>query len=229
MRIAIYKDSLSTGRGADRAVKNFAASLAGLGHDAVLFEKGALAGKLREEWDVVVATGSNEIVDIDGLGYFERPGRAKVVLQLHLAPRGFFKWKHPVRNWRIRRAFRKADAVQVLCRSYEGEFRRIAPRARVTTIGNYVETDARGVVADYGNPVILYPAAAFTRVKNQSFLVRAFAAVAGEFPEWRLRLLGRNDTRQGPPQVRAHRLDRRNRRCRHRPDAAFGDSSLNQR
>ena len=28
MRIAVYKDSLSTGRGADRAVRNFAAGLA---------------------------------------------------------------------------------------------------------------------------------------------------------------------------------------------------------
>ena len=207
MKIAIYKDNLSTGRGADRAVKNFAASLAARGHDAVLFEREALAEKLHEKWDVVVATGSNEIVDINGLGYFERPGRAKVVLQLHLAPRGFFKWKHPVRNWRIRRAFRKADSVQVLCRSYEREFKRIAPLARVVTIGNYTEMDAGGVRSDCTNPIILYPAAAFTRVKNQSFLIRAFASVSDEFPEWRLRLLGRNDTRQGDRcRDLAHRL-----------------------
>ena len=207
MKIAVYKDNLSTGRGADRAVKNFAASLVERGHDAVLFEREALAEKLHEEWDVVVATGSNEIVDINGLGYFERPGRAKVVLQLHLAPQGFFKWKHPVRNWRIRRAFRKADAVQVLCRSYEGEFKRIAPLAHVVTIGNYTEMEAGGVRSDCSNPVILYPAAAFTRVKNQSFLIRAFASVADEFPKWGLRLLGRNDTRQGDRcRDLAHRL-----------------------
>ena len=202
MRILVYKDNLSTGRGADRAVENFAAGLAERGHEVSLMEKSQFAkwladGDGAEAFDIVVATGSNEIVDLNSAGFFERPERAKVVLQLHLAPRGFFKWKHPIRNWRIRRAFRRADAVQVLCRSYEEEFKRIAPLAHVVTIGNYTEMDAGGVRSDCANPVVLYPAAAFTRVKNQSFLICAFAAVACEFPQWRLRLLGRNDTSQG--------------------------------
>ena len=39
MKIAVYKDSLSTGRGADRAVRNFAAGLAERGHAVALMEK----------------------------------------------------------------------------------------------------------------------------------------------------------------------------------------------
>ena len=196
MRILVYKDNLSTGRGADRAVRNFAAGMEERGHDVALSEKKELGARLQETWDVIVATGSNEAVDLDGLGYFERRDRAKVVLQLHLSPRGFFKWKHPIRNWRIRRAFRKADAVQVLCRSYEAEFLKIAPHAKVATIGNYTEIEG-GAAAARPGPVILYPAAAFTRVKNQSLLIRAFALLAHDFPEWRLRLPGRVDTRCG--------------------------------
>ena len=211
MKIAVYKDNLSTGRGADRAVRNFAAGLAERGHEVALMEKAEFAEWLAGEgggrrFDVIVATGPNEAMDIDAAGFFERPMRARVVLQLHLAPRGFFKWKHPVRNWRIRRAFRKADAVQVLCKSYEAEFRRIAPQAKVVTIGNYTEMESEGVCATCDNPVILYPAAAFTHVKNQALLIRAFARLAAEFPEWRLRLLGRNDTRNGE---RCRRLVRR--------------------
>lgn len=202
MKILIYKDNLSTGRGADRAVRNFAAGLEARGYAVSLMEKTAFAdwlsnGDTDEPFDVVIATGSNEIVDMDRAGFFERKMRPKVILQLHLAPRGFFKWKHPIRNWCIRKAFRKADLVQVLCKSYEEEFRRIAPSANVVTIGNYTEMESGGARSSCENPEILYPAAAFTHVKNQDFLVRAFALVADDFPEWRLRLLGKNDTRYG--------------------------------
>ena len=41
---------------------------------------------------------------------------------------------------------------------------------------------------------MLCPAAVVNRVKNQSLLIRAFAAIAADFPEWRVRLLGRTDT-----------------------------------
>jgi len=192
VRVAVYKDSLSTGRGADRAVRNFAAALAARGHDVALFERAELEARLAERFDVLVATGSNEAVDLARLGYFDRADRARTVLQLHLAPRGFFKWRHPLRNLRIRRAFDRFDAVQVLCRDYEAEFRRLAPHPRVVTIGNYTEREGG---ASRGEPVVLYPAAALNKVKNQKLLVRAFAAVASEFPRWRVRLLGKDTTR----------------------------------
>ncbi len=194
MRIAIYKDSLSTGRGADRAVRNFAAGIAERGHDTALFEKDELATRLAERWDAIVATGSNEAVDLDALGYFSRPDRAKVVLQLHLAPRGFFKWKHPLRNRRIRRAFGNADAVQLLCRGYAAEFRRLAPHPRLFVIGNYTELPPPQAMPPETPPMILYPAAVVNRVKNQKLLIEAFARLSDEFPAWRVRLLGKDST-----------------------------------
>lgn len=198
MKIAVYKDNLSTGRGADRAVKNFAAGLAERGHDISLFEKSELPKRLDERWDAIVATGSNEIVDIARSGYFTREGHAPVALQLHLAPRGFFKWKHPIRNRAIRRAFDLPDVVQVLCKSYEAEFSRLAPHPKVVTIGNYTEiADPKEIATpqDKGSTTILYPAAALTKVKNQKLLISAFARLARDFPEWNVRLLGRDDTR----------------------------------
>jgi len=210
VRIAVYKDNLSTGRGADGAVKNFAAGMAERGHTVALMEKAEFFARIlhpvksaaddaANKFDVIVATGSNEIVDIDSSGYFSRPGRAKVVLQLHLAPRGFFKWKHPFRNRRIRVAFDKPDAVQVLCSSYEDEFRRIAPHPRLCTIGNYTTIsatppDRESPICDSPARTILYPAAAVNRIKNQKLVIEAFTLLAKDFPAWNVRLLGKDTT-----------------------------------
>ncbi len=191
MKIAVYKDTLSNQRGADRAVKNFAVAMAARGHDVRLFEKYGLADALEDEFDAVIATGSNEAIDLDNLGYFEREGRAKTILQLHLAPKGFFKWQHPIRNWKIRRAFDKFDAVQLLCSSYAEDFHAIAPHPRITVIGNY--TDRVGG-SSRAEKVILYPAASLTNVKNQILLIRAFATMAADFPDWQVRLLGKDTT-----------------------------------
>lgn len=196
MKIAVYKDNLSTGRGADRAVRNFAAGLAEREHGVSLFEKAELEIRLREPFDVIVATGSNEIVDLDRMGYFARAKRAKVVLQLHLAPRGFFKWRHPLRNRAIGKAFDKADAVQVLCSEYAAEFRELAPRPEVAVIGNWTDrTVPEDRVPDPGSRTILYPAAALNRIKNQKLLIKAFARIASDFPDWKVRLLGKDSTR----------------------------------
>jgi len=197
VRLCVYKDSLSVGRGADKAVKNFAAAMSARGHDVRLVERGELAAALAERWDAVVATGSNEAMDLDGERYFERPNRSRVVLQLHLAPRGFFKWKHPLRNLAIKRAFRKVDAAQMLCSDYVAEFGRIAPGVKTKVIGNYTEMSAGPQLSALSSQpsTILYPAAVVNKVKNQKLLIEAFARVAGKFPEWKVRMLGKADTK----------------------------------
>ena len=183
------------GRGADKAVKNFAAAMSARGHDVRLVERGGLSAALAERWDAVVATGSNEAMDLDRERYFERPNRSRVVLQLHLAPRGFFKWKHPLRNRAIKRAFRKVDAAQLLCSDYVAEFGRIAPGVKTKVIGNYTEMEERGMGNGERGTLILYPAAVVNKVKNQKILIEAFARVAGKFPEWKVRMLGKTDTK----------------------------------
>lgn len=197
MRILVYKDTLANQRGADRAVKNFAEALAERGHAVRLIERPALEAALNESIDILIATGSNEAVDLDRLGYFDRPERAKTILQLHLAPRGFFKWKHPLRNWRIRRAFNKFDVVQVLCSSYVDEFKRLAPHPQVVTIGNYSDfpEPSTPTPSTYTSHTILYPAATLSNDKSQLLLIRAFALLAREFPDWKVRLLGKDTTK----------------------------------
>ena len=197
VRLCVYKDSLSVGRGADKAVKNFAAALSARGHDVRLVERDGLAAALAERWDAVVATGSNEAVDIDRERYFESPNRSRVVLQLHLAPRGFFKWRHPLRNLAIKRAFRKVDAAQLLCSDYVAEFVRIAPGVKTKVIGNYTEmsVDSRLSPLDSQLSTILYPAAVVSKVKNQKLFIEAFARIAVKFPKWKVRMLGKADTK----------------------------------
>jgi len=198
MRILVYKDSLSTGRGADRAVRNFAAALAERGHTVRLIEREALGEALGGgAFDVFVATGSNEMLDLAETRYFARPDRRPVVLQLHLAPSGFFKWRHPLRNRRIRRSFNLPDAVQLLCTDYVAAFKAIAPHPRTAVIGNFTDRPSVTEMPSERQPVVLYPAAAFTSVKNQMLLLRAFRLVADEFPAWKLELLGRCDTSYG--------------------------------
>ena len=46
MKLLVYKDSLSVGRGADKAVKAFAEALSGRGHDVRLVARGAFAAAL---------------------------------------------------------------------------------------------------------------------------------------------------------------------------------------
>lgn len=199
MRLCVYKDSLSVGRGADKAVKAFADALSVRGHNVSLVERGAFAAALDERWDAFIAVGSNEAVDLDRAGYFVRPDRAPVILQLHLAPRGFFKWKHPLRNHAIRRAFRKADVVQLLCSDYVDEFRRIAPSVKTKVIGNYTEIipppNSQLSTQNSQLKTILYPAATVNKVKNQKLLIEAFAKIANDFPGWKVRLLGKTETK----------------------------------
>ncbi|MBQ5795982.1 MAG: hypothetical protein IIW14_08345 [Kiritimatiellae bacterium] len=64
MRIGIYKDTLANKRGADVAVTLLADGLKERGHDAVLFEKNELDGRLGETWDAIISAGTNELLDL---------------------------------------------------------------------------------------------------------------------------------------------------------------------
>ena len=196
MRIAVYKDNLSTGRGADRAVMNFAEAIKGRGHDVALLDKNEFSRLLSEQWDIVVPTGSNEVVDLDRVGYFDRKDRARVILQLHLEPKGFFKWKHPIRNFRIRRAFNRVDVTQVLCKAYEAAYHKIAPRPKLVTIGNFTDIAATVVQREnrLDSRLIIYPAA-LQHVKNQEMLIKAFARLADDYPNWRVHIIGVDTTK----------------------------------
>ena len=196
MRIGIYKDTFANGRGADVAVKRLAAGLAERGHAAVAFERGDLAERLREPWDVVVSAGTNELLDL--AGYVGAP----VVQQFHTNPRSQFKRKRLLRNWRIRRALKRVAAIQVLQEAFVPQVAAYGPP--VAVIGNCTDMP----FADEARPVplrklIIYPAA-YAKAKNHALLLRAFASLRDGFPDWSLELYG--DRLEGvelPPSVQA--------------------------
>ena len=81
MKIAIYKDTFANNRGADIAVKNLAAGLEERGHAVTLFDKSKFAEKVRGDYDVIVSTGTNEILDLAQV-----EGLPPIVQQFHTAP-----------------------------------------------------------------------------------------------------------------------------------------------
>ena len=186
MRIAIYKDTLANRRGADVAVRGLADGLRARGHDAVLFEKDGLDGRVREKWDAFVSAGTNELLDLAAA--FPRRFPWPVVQQFHTDPKGQFKRKRIFRNWKIRRALRRVAAIQVLRAEFAPQVSGYGPRVEV--IGNWSAFEGRGDASGCAEShVVVYPAA-ISRGKNQRMLVEAFASLFEDFPDWSLELYG---------------------------------------
>ncbi len=211
MKIAVYKDNLSTGRGADLLICALADGLAQRGHSIFLIsnpskqqptfalpstvdyrqlEKNAIIPfVLSAHVDVIIAAGSNEILDLTNQGQLPPP--LPTLTMMLVAPHGFFKWRHPLRNRRIKRAFSLSQGIQILCHAYEAKVRRMAPKAQITVIREWpTQSTLDATPKQERKPVIVYPAA-FNKNKNQLLLIRAFAQVATQFPEWELHLYGK--------------------------------------
>ena len=196
MRIGIYKDTLANGRGADVAVKRLAVGLAERKNEVVVFEKDEISARLLEHWDVVISAGTNELLDLSGYS------GAPIVQQFHTNPRGQFKRKRIVRNWRIRRALKRVAAIQVLQDDFVRQVSAYGPP--VAVIGNYIDLP---VVEDADSArsgkLIVYPAA-YTKSKNHRLLIKAFSSLRDDFPDWRIELYGKDlDGVRMPPAVRA--------------------------
>ena len=180
MRVGIYKDTLANRRGADAAVLALAAGLNERGTEAVVFEKPSLCSRVAEPWDVVIATGTNELLDLAALFPDRFPW--PVVMQFHTNPKSQFKWKRFRRNRRIRAALARVRAIQVLSPAFVPQ------------------------VVRYGGATgknIIYPAA-WSKVKNQRLLLKAFARLTKEFPDWTLELYGAGKApAKLPPQTKA--------------------------
>ena len=136
MKIVLYKDNLATGRGADKAICSLADELCRRGYDttnvtgpqevAFSFPVGSgvtIEHRGREEvadfvsgFDVCIAAGPNEILDLTHGGKARVP--TKTIVELLVYPKGFFKWKHPIRNSRLKKALALADVVQIQIAGY---------------------------------------------------------------------------------------------------------------
>ena len=139
MKIAVYKDTLANNRGADIAVRNLAAGLSERGHDVTLFEKDELREKALGGYDVMVAAGTNELLDLA-----EMDGLPPIVMQFHTD--SAYQFRHWIKKWRrnraIKNAMRKCAAIQVLRDEHVPFVSRIAPDVPVSVIGNWSEYGA---------------------------------------------------------------------------------------
>ena len=216
MRILVYKNNLTTGRGADRAVCTLCGLLAAA-HETVLatdaagalscpvdsrvqlkripLSVDALRTAIEEARpDVILSTGTDEINDLAAA--FPAKFPAPVVQQFHIYPPGAFKPRRWVRNARTKRALRRCAAIQVLLPGYVDLARRLLRyKGVVRAIGNA----APGIdpLPPSADPVILYPAA-FHKDKRQDLLIRAFARLKRRVPSAELVLAG-----TGKPQEQA--------------------------
>ncbi len=149
MKVAIYKDTLANSRGADIAVRNLAAGLSERGHDVTLFGKTELREKAHGGYDVMVAAGTNELLDLA-----EMDALAPIVLQFHTDPA--YQFRHWIRKWRrnraIKAAMRKCAAIQVLRDAHLPLVARIARDVPVSVIGNWSEYSTEETIS-CGPPV----------------------------------------------------------------------------
>ena len=101
MKIGIYKDTFANNRGADIAVKNLAAGLEERGHIVTLFEKSQFSAKARGDYDVIISTGTNEILDLAKLD-----GLPPIIQQFHTDPK--YPFRHWIKHWKRNRAIKAA-------------------------------------------------------------------------------------------------------------------------
>ena len=108
MKIAIYKDTFANNRGADIAVKNIAAGLEERGHSVTLFEKREFAGKVRGDYDAIISTGTNEILDLAKV-----EGLTPIIQQFQTDPA--YPFRHWIKRWRRNRAIKAALKKVAVC------------------------------------------------------------------------------------------------------------------
>lgn len=196
-RLSIYKDDLAAGRGADIAVKNFAKMMAARGWDVELFDRPRFADAIKRPCDLMVATGTNELVELADA--FPESFPWPVVMQLHTHPtlifkrERFFRPRIRRRNRALRQAFPRLELLQVLLPSQIEAAREVLGRdcpKRIVAIGNSLSIRPPDEIASGTKKTILYPAS-LEPAKRQDLLIEAFALATRDRPGWKLELYGR--------------------------------------
>ena len=208
MKIAIYKDTFANNRGADIAVKNLATGMSERGHNVTLFDKSEFAEKVRGDYDVIISTGTNEILDlakVDGL--------PPIVQQFHTDPE--YPFRHWIKLWRrnraIKAALKQATAFQVLREAHIGTLQKLigVSKDKVTVIGNWSAFEVCSSQNVKSEKVIICPSA-INKDKNQVLLVNSFAKISADFPDWHVHLYGRGKAKEESSLlklIKSHKLE----------------------
>lgn len=204
MTVGIYKDTLANNRGADVAVRNLAAGLAERGHSVTLFTKSEFEEKVRGDYDVIISTGTNEILDLA-----KADRLPPIVQQFHTDPA--YPFRHWIKKWRrnraIKTALEKVAAIQVLREEHRTTLKKLGIAApRVEVIGNWSsfanKIHSPTPTRNSNSKIILCPGA-INKDKNQKLLVDAFRTIAADFPDWEVHLYGNGKvTFRTHPQVK---------------------------
>lgn len=194
MKIAIYKDTFANNRGADIAVRNLAAGLEERGHAVTLFDKMEFVVKVRGDYDVIISTGTNEILDLAKV-----EGLPPIVQQFHTDPR--YPFRHWIKRWRrncaIKAALEKVSAYQVLTPLHVGRLKKVLgciPEGKIVAIGNWSGYERVGLPVCAAEKTIIFPGA-INKDKNHALLVDAFAEIAAGFPDWQVHIYGKGKAR----------------------------------
>ena len=211
MNIAIYKDTFANNRGADIAVRNLAAGLEDRGHAVTLFDKTEFAAKVHGDYDVIVSTGTNEILDLDKI-----EDLPPIVQQFHTDPA--YPFRHWIKRWRrnreIKKALRKASAFQVLCETHADRLQKLlggVNDCRIRVIGNWSAFEGCEYAAEEDQKVVICPGA-INKDKNQVLLVDSFAGIASEFPGWQVHIYGKGKPKDEAAlsrRIKYHKLEGR--------------------
>ncbi len=215
MRVVVYKNNMTTGRGADRAVATLCGLLAAKHKVSLVTSEGAplscfidplvhivrmpfdltllAQGIESAKPDVIISTGTDEIRDLDAV--FPAAFPAPVIQQFHIYPPSAFKPRRWFRNARTKRALRRCAAIQVLLPEYVELTRKLLHyNGIIRAIGN-VAPNVKPLPPFQEKPVILYPAA-FHKAKRQDLLLRAFARLKKRVPAAELALAGKGSAKE---------------------------------
>lgn len=195
MKIGIYKDTFTNNRGADIAVKNIAAGLEVRGHSVTLFERREFAEKVRGDYDAIISTGTNEILDLA-----EVEGLPPIIQQFHTDPA--YPFRHWIKRWRrnraIKAALKKATLYQVLSPLHVNTLQKLlggVPEEKIVVIGNWSSFEGHNAQEMKSEKVIICPGA-INKDKNQALLVEAFSEIADEFPDWQVHIYGKGKVKE---------------------------------
>lgn len=134
--------------------------------------------------DLVVVAGSNECIDL----LLNGPISIPVLMMFHAYPPAYFRSDKFRRSSRLRETLKHVCACQVLLPSHCDALRRIVD-VPATAIGNAIAWDVEEPLPTFESRehTIVY-IAYFTKEKNQSDLLKAFALL--DAPGWTLQLYG---------------------------------------
>jgi glycosyltransferase involved in cell wall biosynthesis len=135
--------------------------------------------------DVVIGTrpGLNVHLALQAPRHVARVGQEHLTLDNH----------SPRLRTALRRAYRRLDVVTTVTEADAAAYRRKMrlPGVRVEALPNSVPDP--GLPAADGNAKVVVAAGRLVPVKRYDLLIEAFAAVAAEHPDWRLRIYGKGE------------------------------------